>query len=236
MTNKLTKEQALQAIAQFDNVEIHLRCHDENFLRRFGKRVKAAGGKYSEMRGYADTRYVFLPATERDLINQIIVHEIEGRLAMAIDPEKAFRGKVVMIARGRHEAAGWHCGDPSWAIVHYFRADMTKTPMDFLDGKMAACALQMDRMGLLRPEPEMVPLPVPTATEMAVRLIDEADPNLDIKAIVAALERHARKLAKAHQALIWDAQLRGEETDPKLGEQLGRCEDTAAALLNLRVA
>lgn len=41
--------------------EMHVTSRLANFPRRFGKRVRAAGGRFSECRGYNDTRFVHLP-------------------------------------------------------------------------------------------------------------------------------------------------------------------------------
>ena len=51
--------------------EIHLGS-DEAFVKRFGRRVKAAGGNYSACRGHSSDRYVHLPVTARVLANEII--------------------------------------------------------------------------------------------------------------------------------------------------------------------
>jgi len=45
-----------------------------SLVKRFGKKIKTAGGTYSKCRGYADYRYVSLPLNDdtRDLINTLI--------------------------------------------------------------------------------------------------------------------------------------------------------------------
>ena len=55
------------------SVELHLSTSPE-LPKRFGKRIKAAGGDYSACRGYCDHRYVTLPLTDdtRGLINDLL--------------------------------------------------------------------------------------------------------------------------------------------------------------------
>jgi len=53
------------------SLELHLNARPE-FVKALGKRVKAAGGKYSHARGYADCRFVTIPATEIELIDECL--------------------------------------------------------------------------------------------------------------------------------------------------------------------
>jgi hypothetical protein len=52
-------------------VEIHLRG-DPDFPKKYGKRVKEAGGKYSDARRVGASRYVELPSSAGELINTIL--------------------------------------------------------------------------------------------------------------------------------------------------------------------
>jgi hypothetical protein len=45
--------------------------NDPEFVKKYGKKVKAVGGSYSECRGHQSTRFVVLPSSEDVLINTI---------------------------------------------------------------------------------------------------------------------------------------------------------------------
>lgn len=46
---------------EVEGVELHLTAHVEDFLKLFARRIKKAGGSYSDVRGYTSTRFVKLP-------------------------------------------------------------------------------------------------------------------------------------------------------------------------------
>ena len=74
MTNAMDITQAIDARhapCQPATVDIHA-CADPEFTRRFGKRVKAAGGDYSHARGNQCTRFVTVPITEPEMIDEIV--------------------------------------------------------------------------------------------------------------------------------------------------------------------
>ena len=91
--------------------ELHLDPSSE-FPKRFGKKVKAAGGKYSECRGYCDRRYVTVPSTCVELIDALLAaYPIRGR---------GHRGGL---RRGSGTCAvlqpGTYFTGPAWVIVQY---------------------------------------------------------------------------------------------------------------------
>ena len=56
----------------YEKVELHLSKNTE-FTTRFGARVKSVGGRYSDVRGDANRRFVTLPASETALIDELAV-------------------------------------------------------------------------------------------------------------------------------------------------------------------
>ena len=99
----------------FAAVELHLSPHTEGWTRKFGKKVKEAGGTYSACRGTSDTRYVVLPVAAWELINEIVRFEVSYRIELGTKSEV----KVPMIARGL-DVPGYNGQYPSWMSVHYW--------------------------------------------------------------------------------------------------------------------
>ncbi len=54
-----------------ETVELHI-SPDPGFVKKYGKRLKAAGGSYRHARGYASSRIVFVPFTHPDLADAIL--------------------------------------------------------------------------------------------------------------------------------------------------------------------
>lgn len=80
------------------HIELHLNTSPD-FVKRYGKRVKAAGGRYSRVNGYVESRYVTVPVSDPALIDDIA---------------ESFPGykKTVSIVRGDFKI-------PSRVAVHY---------------------------------------------------------------------------------------------------------------------
>ena len=74
---------------------IHVSRWTADFPRRFGRRVKAAGGKYSSTQGDASTRYVDLPLPG----NEELFREI---VSAAQDASGQKSPKIVVVARVEH--------------------------------------------------------------------------------------------------------------------------------------
>jgi len=93
------------------SIEIHANTAPEFTSRGYGRKVKAAGGKYSSVRGDKVNRYVHVPITHPDLIDEII-SEFGGHR------------KTTVVFRG---------GDthnlPAWVIVQYIPAGSEKPPI-----------------------------------------------------------------------------------------------------------
>ena len=67
------KTEAIQLLPEltFKRLELHLNA-SPTFTRRFGKKVQAAGGHYSHARGDQNTRYVYLPPRQVELIAELL--------------------------------------------------------------------------------------------------------------------------------------------------------------------
>ena len=52
--------------------ELHLHDADRRIAKKYGNRIKEAGGKYTECRGRETTRFVTLPLQEFELINELV--------------------------------------------------------------------------------------------------------------------------------------------------------------------
>lgn len=71
MTNAMQITDATFARCQPTKVEMHLSVNAE-LPKRFGTRIKAAGGEYSTCRGYTTKRFVTVPISETELINELM--------------------------------------------------------------------------------------------------------------------------------------------------------------------
>lgn len=89
------------------NWELHLNPSSE-FAKKFGKKVKAAGGTYSSCRGYCDTRYVTVPSACVELIDAL--------LAAYPDPCSGRRGRRGTCAVLRPPS---YFSGPAWVVVQY---------------------------------------------------------------------------------------------------------------------
>lgn len=83
-----------RTIVPIDMVCIHLR-NPSGFVDKWGKKIKAAGGRYSDCRGYQSERYVHIPwdATGRKLLDAICTAHPSPRQVFVVDPLfSTFRG------------------------------------------------------------------------------------------------------------------------------------------------
>lgn len=65
-------QKAVEFGAQLLPYTVRMDCNnDPALVKKFGKKIKAAGGHYSECRGHQDTRFVYLPCEQEALINTI---------------------------------------------------------------------------------------------------------------------------------------------------------------------
>lgn len=94
-------------------VEIHCTA-DPAFTKVYGRKVKRMGGKYDDVRGNQETRFVHVPTKKPgaiELINRIV--EDFGKVTYYGGVKKNGKPKVTMIARG---ATG---NGPAWLDVHH---------------------------------------------------------------------------------------------------------------------
>lgn len=117
-------------------VEAHLSGNPE-FTRRFGQRVRNAGGKYNECRGHSETRYVTLPMAARDLMDEICATYPKGL-------------QTTLVARGL-DADGFErhriersFGQNAGVVVHYWNPRSGIPAVAFLEGRIDALADKFD--------------------------------------------------------------------------------------------
>lgn len=66
-------EKQLKLEEAFRGVGLRLRDAYLAIPKKYGKKIKAAGGRYEECRGHTYTRYVTLPCTAVDLLNELLL-------------------------------------------------------------------------------------------------------------------------------------------------------------------
>ena len=96
------------------NVELHLSGNPE-LIKKYGKKIKAVRGHYSECRGYQNKRFVTVPATETDLINVLVQTYPWGNT------------KTTMVAR----ESGPTYGNALNNNLYYYSRTLPVTPADF---------------------------------------------------------------------------------------------------------
>jgi hypothetical protein len=131
----LTPEQMARFLPT--SVEMHLSGSSDFTRKGWGKKVKAAGGRYSECRGDATERYVTVPLIEEDLIGDllclfpswkkttivfrgiatwrpnawVVVHDIPNIAAVADNPREAEFAKVAKALDEVRAAMNGRCRD-----------------------------------------------------------------------------------------------------------------------------
>lgn len=103
--------------------EIHVSAYIDDFVRRFGRKIKQAGGTYSHCRGHEHKRYVKVPNTT------------EGRQAadVLIASQRAGRRPTIII-RGVGEHAL-----PAWVVVTHDAASISDALQQFATSLANAC-------------------------------------------------------------------------------------------------
>ena len=86
--------------ARYHGVEAHLNTSSD-LPKRFGRRIEAAGGTYSECRGSVDTRFVTLPADAGDLLDALVEafphHRKTALIVRGIEIEGVVNGRAVTL-------------------------------------------------------------------------------------------------------------------------------------------
>lgn len=158
-------------------IEIHLGTSPE--FSRYSKKVKALGGKYTEYRGYSNTRFVDLPFTEEGC-------ELANRLVALFG-----KPKTTIIVRGiPRDFRGQYIHAP--VVVHYIDKTSADPCQDLLDSYEAAFLRAFP--DAVNPEPVVEPAPEPQPVD------DDADQFLvpltksQARIVLAALERRVNEL------------------------------------------
>jgi hypothetical protein len=159
----------------FSSVELHLSPYTRNWTRRFGRKVKAAGGTYSSLRkSGSECRFVTLPVHQADLIWEIVRAETDSK------PQ----AKVVMIARGLN-LPGWTSLGAAWISVHEYTWPSMPGPVLWLTAKVWSC------IGTAISQDQAKPVKAKTPAEEVDKCIAE------FKAANQALRDANKKLAIA---------------------------------------
>ena len=76
-----------RTITPIHKITIHLR-NPECFVAKWGKKIKAAGGKYQECRGHLNTRYIYLPWDKhgREMCDAICSAHPSPKTTIIVDP------------------------------------------------------------------------------------------------------------------------------------------------------
>lgn len=90
---------------------------DPEFVKKYGKKVKAAGGTYSTARVRGNGRYVTLPTTERELAAKIW-KDFGGYARLNSKSYEKRLGCIVI-----HPAMLGYHGLPAWTTVHHISLD-----------------------------------------------------------------------------------------------------------------
>ena len=137
-----------------ESVELHLSSNPE-FTKKYGKAVKALGGRYSECRGDAHRRFVTLPWNDegRSLANKLVAEFGTGSLLC---------GKTTLIVRGGETFRRKHVH--AWVVVHKV-ARGSVDPCGVLLGLYEAAFLKAFPEAAF-PEPPVVKAPKPLVADL----------------------------------------------------------------------
>lgn len=157
-------------------IEIHLGTSPE--FSRYSKKVKALGGRYSDCRGYASSRYVHLPWSDegRALANKLIAELGKG-------------SRTTVIVRGVDSFRGKHVHAP--VIVHYIN-QQDADPCGALLAKYEAAFLRAFP-DAVNPEPVVAPAPKPADDDDDEQSLVPLTKS-QARIVLAALERRVKEL------------------------------------------
>ncbi|NTF16923.1 hypothetical protein G6L37_00590 [Agrobacterium rubi] len=68
---------------RYNFVEAHIGA-DPAFTKEFGQRVKDCGGKYTEIRGSTNVRYVTIPSSEGALLDEIVAKANKSKITLVL--------------------------------------------------------------------------------------------------------------------------------------------------------
>jgi len=183
-------------------VRLDLR-NDPEFVKKFGKKVKAAGGSYSECRGHQSTRFVTLPCEQEALINEIWAAFGGWERTNKKSGEKM--GTMVVTLPGGYSSL------PAWVTVH----DVAMTDPDpayALRCKLALALMHARERGLCT---ENQPFTVAEKAAHDAVLAEK-------KAVVEQARREeAQSAVNALWALCQTEELRAKLVEAVLNQTLG---------------
>jgi hypothetical protein len=124
----------MEKTMHYERLELHLAA--QPLSRKHAKAIKAAGGSYSECRGDQRKRFVHVPVSERDLIDELVRTYTDGP-------------KVTIVARG-----GDAFRHPAWVVVQYVnpKSDV-EAPIAQFERKHATAYANADARGLINRHP-----------------------------------------------------------------------------------
>lgn len=183
-------------------VRLDLR-NDPEFVKKYGKKVRQAGGSYSECRGHQSTRFVTLPCAEEKLINAIWAEFGGWEQTNKKSGEKM--GTMVVSLDG-----GFH-GLPAWVTVHQV-AMTDPDPAYALRCKLALALMHARERGLNDSDKPV------TLAEKAARDQELADKKT---AVETARREEATSAVNALWALCQTPELREKLVQAALDETLG---------------
>lgn len=152
------------------NVEIHC-TNDPDLPRKLGAKIRETGGDYTEARGHTHKRYVSLPNTARDLIDEVVrTYGMTERQQVWVKGRLLPVGCVTMIVRPSAEH-----GDPPAPLAVAHIPPRTASPIAKLERWWAHGILRArDPSSLLRDRAERVLLTRAEKVERAAQAEREA--------------------------------------------------------------
>lgn len=99
-----------------DKIELHLAPFGQiDFCKKYGRKIKALGGTYTNCRGYSDRRFVTIPWNEKnkELMNELI-RNFQTKRTLAII------------------RLGWHSTLPSYIVVCELPKVLPDDPMKWV--------------------------------------------------------------------------------------------------------
>lgn len=181
----------------YGQVELHLNNRPE-FVRRFGRKVKACGGHYSACRILGNPRIVVVPASETALIDAMAAAFPDGK-------------KACLIARkytdSRVERA------PSWVHVHNYLLGCGTPASQWLAGQVRSAIAQAVRRNIIETKPKQsppAPAPVPSVCTVVHETLSDGsvvfNVRLDLDMVHAVDHRRACDFAQTFNAAVAAAQ------------------------------
>lgn len=114
---------------------------DPEFTRKYGQKVKAAGGKYTECRGHAGKRYVTVPTEGNEALISAIAEDF-GRF------DREFGGPTPTVTMVSEQIAEGYGGFQAWIAVHQIEREGEGTIFDRFVAAHEAALMQAVKRGV----------------------------------------------------------------------------------------